>query len=160
MMPAVPTMHGMPSCRAMIAVWLVEPPRSVTRPTQVAGSRPAVSEGARSTATMTAGSSGAETPGSGSPTRWATTRRSMSPRSVARSAIRPPIAVKISTNCATAARTLGTRAVPPLTDVATAPRNPLSRASPALAVSTSWAGPVVFAALALNDADTADAASS
>ena len=42
----------------MIAVWLVEPPRSVTRATTTVGSRPAVSEGARSSATRTDGTSG------------------------------------------------------------------------------------------------------
>ena len=35
----------------MIAVWLVGPPRSVTRPTTTDGCSPAVSEGARSSAT-------------------------------------------------------------------------------------------------------------
>ena len=53
--PATPTTQGMPSWRAMIAVWLVGPPRSVTSATTTAGSRPAVSAGARSSATSTDG---------------------------------------------------------------------------------------------------------
>ena len=73
----------------MIAVWLVGPPRSVTSAMTSSGSRPAVSAGARSSATSTEGSAGVGTPGSGSPTRWATRRSSMSRRSVTRSAIRP-----------------------------------------------------------------------
>ena len=44
-MPAVPTTQGMPSWRAMIAVWLVAPPRSVTRAVISSGSRPEVSLG-------------------------------------------------------------------------------------------------------------------
>ena len=70
-----------------------------------AGSRPAVSAGARSSATSTEGSAGVGTPGSGSPTRWATRRSSMSRRSVTRSAIRPPMPVKTPANCSTAACT-------------------------------------------------------
>ena len=104
---AVPTTHGMPSWRAMMAVWLVGPPRSVTRARMTSGSSPAVSEGARSSATRTQGVFGIWTPGSGSPTTWATIRRSMSRRSVARSAIRPPIWVKIPTNWSTAAADRG-----------------------------------------------------
>ena len=38
--PAVPTTQGMPSWRAMIAVWLVGPPRSVTSATTSAGVEP------------------------------------------------------------------------------------------------------------------------
>ena len=45
--------------------------------------------------------SGTPTPGSGSPTSWAVIRRSMSRRSVTRSAIRPPMPVKTVTNCST-----------------------------------------------------------
>ena len=158
--PATPTTHGMPSWRAMIAVWLVAPPRSVTRALITAGSRPDVSLGARSSATSTDGSLGVGTPGSGSPTRWAITRRSMSSRSVTRSAIRPPMLVKIETNCSTAASTDCTNAVPAATFFATAPRRPLSRARPPLAVSTSAAGPVAFAALRANVSATAETASS
>ena len=51
--PAVPTTQGMPSWRAMIAVWLVGPPRSVTSASTTRGSRVAVSEGARSSASRT-----------------------------------------------------------------------------------------------------------
>ena len=57
-MPAVPTTQGMPSCRAMIAVWLVAPPRSVTSAVMSSGSRPEVSLGARSSATSTDGREG------------------------------------------------------------------------------------------------------
>ena len=108
MIPAAPTTQGMPSWRAMIAVWLVAPPRSVTRAVTRAGSRPEVSLGARSSATRIDGSLGVGTPGAGSPTRWATTRRSMSRRSVTRSAIRPPMVVKIVTNWSTAPCTAAT----------------------------------------------------
>ena len=115
--PATPTTHGMPSWRAMIAVWLVAPPFSVTSASTSAGSRPAVSAGARSLATSTDGTSGSTTPGSGSPTSRATSRRSMSSRSVARSAIRPPIAVKTSTNWATPSCTASSSVAPPSTRV-------------------------------------------
>ena len=92
--PAVPTTQGMPSCRAMIAVWLVGPPRSVTSASDDrrveaggVGRREVLGHQHRRP------SAGVGTPGSGSPTRWATTRRSMSRRSVTRSAIRPPMLV-------------------------------------------------------------------
>ena len=52
------TTQGIPSWRAMIAVWLVGPPSVVAMPTTSAGSSPAVSAGARSSATRTDGSSG------------------------------------------------------------------------------------------------------
>ena len=65
--PAVPTTQGMASWRAMIAVWLVGPPFSVTRACTTSGSSPAVSAGARSSATSTTGVAGSDTPGSGSP---------------------------------------------------------------------------------------------
>ena len=97
--------RGWPSWRAMIAVWLVGPPFSVTSACTTSGSSPAVSAGARSSATSTHGVAGSDTPGSGSPTTWATTRRSMSRRSVARSAISPPMLVNTATNCSTAACT-------------------------------------------------------
>ena len=51
-----PTTAGMPSCLARIAVWLVGPPSSVTKPRTCAGSSTAVSAGARSSATSTDGS--------------------------------------------------------------------------------------------------------
>ena len=104
---------------------------------------------------------GVGTPGSGSPTRWATSRRSMSSRSVTRSAISPPMLVKMVTNCATAASTAvtspwpgGRRSWPPRD------RSPLSRARPALAVSTSAAGPVAASALRAKLSATAATASS
>ncbi len=160
MIPAAPTTHGMPSWRAMIAVWLVAPPRSVTSAVTRAGSRPEVSLGARSSATRIDGSLGVGTPGAGSPTRCATTRRSMSRRSVTRSAIRPPMLVKIVTNWSTAPWTAVTGPCPACRFLFTAPRRPLSRASPALAVSTSAAAPWAEAALEVNVSATAPAASS
>ena len=63
--PWTATTHGMPNWRAMIAVWLVGPPRVVARPTTRCGSRPAVSAGARSSAHRIDGSTGSGTPGSG-----------------------------------------------------------------------------------------------
>ena len=110
--PAQPTTHGMPSCRAMIAVWLVAPPRSVTSAATTAGSRPAVSAGARSSATSTDGCSIDGTPGSGAPTTWAVIRRPRSRRSVTRSAIRPPAAVNNSANWSTAAARASSTGVP------------------------------------------------
>ena len=160
MAPVAPTTQGRPSWRAMIAVWLVGPPRSVTSPSTRPGSSTAVSEGARSSATSTDGSRGVGTPGSGSPTMFAITRRSMSRRSVARSAIRPPMLVNRPTNCSTAARTADTRSVPALSSLRTAERRPLSRARPALAVSTSVAAPVARAAVRVKPSATAVAASS
>ena len=141
MMPAAPTTHGMPSWRAMIAVWLVAPPRSVTSAVTISGSSPEVSLGARSSAMRIDGSFGTGTPGAGSPTRWATTRRSMSRRSVTRSAIRPPMLVKIVTNCSTAPCTAATGPCPAWRFLDTPDRRPLSRARPALAVRTSAAAP-------------------
>ena len=158
--PAVPTTHGIPSWRAMIAVWLVGPPRSVTSATTTAGSRPAVSEGARSSATRTEGRSGVGTPGSGTPTRCATTRRSMSRRSVTRSAIRPPMPVKTVTNCSTPACTAASSSSPERRDLRTAPRRPLSRARPALAVRTSAAAPAAASALRWKPSATAATARS
>ena len=88
---------GCASWRAMIAVWLVGPPRSVTSASddrrveargvarrEVLGDQHGRLLGRRAR------------PGSGSPTRWATTRRSMSRRSVTRSAISPPMPVNIA----------------------------------------------------------------
>ena len=158
--PVVPTTQGMPSCRAMIAVWLVGPPRSVTSASTSRGSRPAVSAGARSAATSTHGWSGTGTPGSGSPTIRATIRRSMSRRSVTRSAIRPPMPVKTVTKESTAACTAASRWSPERSCFTTPDRSPLSRASPALAVSTSAAAPDACPAFAANPSATAAATSS
>ena len=74
-------------------------------------------------------------------------RRSMSRRSVTRSAISPPMLVNTATNCSTAACTASTIGAPPLSDLRTAPRSPLSRARPALAVNTSAAAPEALAGL-------------
>ena len=51
----------------MIAVWLVGPPSVVASATTSAGSRPAVSAGARSSAHRIDGTAGTGTPGSGRP---------------------------------------------------------------------------------------------
>ena len=80
--PAAWTTAGIPSCAARIAVWEVTPPASVTMPSTRAGSRVAVSAGARSSATMMLGSSNSGTPGAGRPSsraaaRWKTSRRSL-----------------------------------------------------------------------------------
>ena len=83
----------------------------------------------------------------------------MSSRSVARSAISPPMAVKTSTNWATAPRTAAGSGSPAPTRWATAWRSPGSRVSPALAVRTWAAAPVARAALAAKPAATASAAS-
>ena len=158
--PATPTTQGMPSWRAMIAVWLVGPPRSVASPTTSAASRPAVSAGARSSASSTEGRAGTGTPGSGSPTMRAVTRRSMSRRSVTRSAIRPPIWVKMPANCSTPADSATSSGSPALSRLRTAARNPLSRASPAVAASTSAAAPLAAAARAVRPSAVAAAAAS
>ena len=68
--------------------------------------------------------------------------------------------VKTATNCSTAACTAATIGAPPVSDFLTAARRPLSRASPALAVSTSAAAPVAFAALSANRLATVSAATS
>ena len=65
--PSTATTQGMPSWRAMIAVWLVGPPSVVASATTSEASRPAVSTGARSSAHRIDGTSGTGTPGSGSP---------------------------------------------------------------------------------------------
>jgi hypothetical protein len=130
----------------MIAVWLVGPPFSVTSARTIFASRPAVSAGARSSATRIDGSSASGTPGSASPTSVAVSRFSMSRRSVTRSAIRPPIEVNSSANCSTEAPSADRRGSPALTLLTTAERSPLSRVRPAVAVSTSAAEPLAFSA--------------
>ena len=84
----------------------------------------------------------------------------MSRRSVARSAISPPMLVKTATNCSTAACTDATIGVPAARFFFVADRRPLSRARPALAVSTSAAAPLAFAALSANRSATVAAAAS
>ena len=84
----------------------------------------------------------------------------MSRRSVARSAISPPMLVNTATNCSTAACTAATIGAPAASVFFTAARRPLSRARPALAVSTSAAAPVAFAALSANRLATVSAATS
>ena len=84
----------------------------------------------------------------------------MSSRSVTRSAINPPMLVKMVTNCATAASTAATSPWPAPRFLATAERSPLSRARPALAVSTSAAGPVAASALRVKLSATATTAAS
>ena len=68
--------------------------------------------------------------------------------------------VKIVTNCSTAPCTAATGPCPACRFLATPERRPLSRASPALAVSTSAAAPWAEAALAEKVSATAAAASS
>ena len=84
----------------------------------------------------------------------------MSRRSVARSAIRPPMPVKTSTNWPTPWCTASSSVVPPSTREATAWRSPLSRVRPALAVSTSVAAPWARDAFAANPSATTPAAAS
>ena len=144
----------------MIAVWLVGTALLGDQGVHDLGVEPGGVGGARSSATSTHGVAGSDTPGSGSPTRWATTRRSMSRRSVARSAISPPMLVKTADE-------LLDRGVHGLDDrraagqvLLRAERRPLSRARPALAVSTSAAAPFAFAALSANRLATVAAAAS
>ena len=124
----------------------------------LAGSSPAVSAGARSSATSTDGTLGVGMPGSGSRRSSATTRPPRSRRSVTRSAIRPPMLLNIAANWSTA---------PDCSDAARpalrswdSPRRPLSRARPTLAVSTSAATPGGLRGLARNVSATAATASS
>ena len=130
----------------MIAVWLVGPPSVVARPMIRAGSRPAVSAGARSGAHRIDGTSGVGTPGSGNPLSSAMTRSRMSRRSVTRSAIRPPILVNISANFSTDSAVARTAAVPVLIRFSASPSQARSCASSAVAASTSDAEPVECAA--------------
>jgi hypothetical protein len=84
----------------------------------------------------------------------------MSRRSVARSAINPPMLVKTATNCSTAPCTAATIGAPPVSDFLTADRRPLSRARPALAVSTSAAAPLAREAFCAKPLATVSAATS
>ncbi len=68
--------------------------------------------------------------------------------------------VKIVTKCSTPARTAASRSSPAFTCLRTAPRRPLSVASPALAVSTFAASPDTVPALRRKPSATARAASS
>jgi len=101
--PATRTTHGMPSCPAMIAVWLVGPPSSVTIASVNSRFSAAVSAGARSLATITEGSRSSGTPGGSTPSSVATTRSRTLCRSVTRSARYPPAAVNIAAKFATTA---------------------------------------------------------
>ena len=141
--------RGCASWRAMIAVWLVGPPRSVTSARTSAGRGPRCRPARGPPRPARRAPSAWARPGSGSPTRWATRRRSMSRRSVTRSAISPPMPVKIAANCSTAACREVSRSSPVRRFLRTAPRRPLSRARPALAVSTSAAAPEAAVGLAL-----------
>ena len=156
--PLTATTQGMPSWRAMIAVWLVGPPRVVARPTTSVGSRPAVSAGARSSAHRIEGSAGTGTPGSGRPLSSATTRSRMSRRSVTRSAIRPPTWVNRSTNWSTASPVARTAGLPSAIRFSAAPSQARSWASMAVAASTSEATPVAAAARSRSRSATAAAA--
>ena len=158
--PCTATTQGMPSWRAMIAVWLVGPPRAVARPTTRCGSSPAVSAGARSSAQRIDGSAGSGTPGSGSPASSASTRSRMSLRSVTRSAISPPIVVNISMNWVAAAAVARTAGMPALIAFWAAPSQARSWASWAVAASTSAAAPAAAAARSRSRCATAAAARS
>ena len=151
-------MHGMPSCRAMIAVWLVGPPKRVTSALIMVGSSPAVSAGARSRAQSTTGEVGCGTPGSGSPISSATTRSRMSLRSVVRSAIRPPTFSNCATNCAMAFTVACSADSPPLMSLVAARIQPRSRARAAVAPSTSVATPVAELARSVKRFATVSAA--
>ncbi|MPN05302.1 hypothetical protein SDC9_152552 [bioreactor metagenome] len=140
------TMQGMPSWRAMIAVWLVLPPSWVTRPAITSGRSPAVSAGARSSASSTTGESGSGTPGSGSPRSSAITRSRTSFRSVVRSAIRPPIFSNFATKVSVAWTAAQSAGAPWSISLLTVRCQPLSVASAAVAASTSEACPVTIPA--------------
>ena len=126
----------------MIAVWLVGPPSEVASPMTSVGSRPAVSAGARSSASRIEGTSGVGMPGSGAPDSSAMTRSRTSRRSVTRSAIRPPSFWNRSTNWSVAAAAAATAGRPELTSFSAAPCQPRSSTMPALAASTSAAAPL------------------
>ena len=156
--PGTATTHGMPSWRAMIAVWLVGPPSEVARPTTRCGSRLAVSAGARSSAHRIDGSTGIGTPGSGRPASSAMTRSRMSLRSVTRSAISPPILVNISMNWVAASAVARTAVLPALIAFSADPSQARSWASCAVAPSTSAAAPVTASARSRRRWATDDAA--
>ena len=130
----------------MIAVWLVVPPSRVASPITRVGSSPAVSAGARSSASSTDGTSGVGTPGSPWPVSSATIRSRTSRTSVTRSAISPPSAVNMSTNCCAAATVATAAGAPASIRCSTAESSPRSRASPAVVESTSALTPVAAAA--------------
>ena len=101
--PPTPTTQGMPSWRAMIAVWLVGPALlgdqgDDARRGRGRRCRPAPGPRRRAPTARRACSARAR----GRPTIRAVSRRSMSCRSVTRSAISPPICVKRVVNCSTA----------------------------------------------------------
>ncbi len=154
---ATPTTHGMPSWRAMMAVWLVVPPRRIAMATMRAGSRPAVSAGARSSANSTDGSSGSGTPGSGTPSTSATTRSRTSCRSVTRSAITPPAAVNIAARSATA-RVVAVAGPAPSACLPTKVARPRSDAMAAVACRTSEAAPDAWPAREVRRSATVAAA--
>ena len=158
--PLTATTHGIASWRAMIAVWLVGPPRLVASATTSAGSRPAVSAGARSSAHRIDGSAGVGTPGSGTPTSSAMTRSRMSCRSVTRSAIRPPICGEQVDELLDRRLRGATAGAPPLICFSAAPSQARSWASEAVAASTSDAAPVACAARSRSRSATAAAAAS
>ena len=142
----------------MIAVWLVGPPRRVTRARTSEGSSPAVSAGARSSAHRMTGESGLGTPGSGRPMSSASTRLRMSRRSVVRSAIRPPSFSNWVTNCSIASVVAVSALAPALMSLVAALSHPRSRASAAVAPSTSVATPVAALARSVKRPATVSAA--
>ncbi len=142
----------------MIAVWLVEPPSRVASATTRVGSRPAVSAGARSSASRTDGVSGLVTPGSLCPVSSATIRSRTSLTSVTRSAMSPPRLVNSSANC-WAAPTVATAAEAPASiRCSTVDSRPRSLASPAVVVSTAALTPLAAAARSVNRPATSSAA--
>ena len=86
------------------------------------------------------------------------TRSRMSFRSVTRSAIRPPILVNISMNCAAASAVARIPGLPALMPASAAPSQARSVASCAVAVSTSAAAPLAAAAFSRSRSATAVAA--
>ena len=144
--PSTATTHGMPSWRAMIAVWLVGPPSDVASATTSVASRPAVSTGARSSAHRIDGRSGTGTPGSGKPLSSATTRSRMSRRSVTRSAMRSPALASADAILSMAALTASVAGRPSLMRLSASPSQARSCASVAVVASTSEATPVACAA--------------
>src|SRR6266511_3587173 len=157
------TTAGRPSARARMAVWLVGPPDSVTRASTPAGSRPAVSAGARSRATSTNGWPGDGMPGIGRPRHTATARSRMSSRSAIRSARYPPASWKACRCTASAAAMAWAAPAPPRTASVTASASSGSWTMSTCACRTSaavalrgWAA----AARAARSAATAASASS
>ena len=137
MAPSTRTRHGRSSWAAMIAVWLVGPPSSVTMPTTWLRSREAVSAGARSLATTMVGLVSSGRPGSGTPSTCATIRSRTSRRSVTRSARYGPLASSTLQKPSTAWSTAVAGPVPALMRRSTSAIRPGSCAINEVASSTA-----------------------